>query len=252
MHSVSSAQLHENAELIVERFRPSKQPVSRSTPITFLIDYSTGKYLYMSEACLGIVGYTVNHFYETGLEDFLSKWHPADFVTLNDEIFPYSLDFLKPLPPEKYADIIFSYNYRVRNPKGDYVTLLQRHSYIPSNIPGMPIGVIGVAFDITHFKNDQSIVYTIEETIEYNGESMNEILFKKIYPVYEVDDRRCLSQRELEILKAISQGLSSKQIADKLCLSIYTVNNHRKNMLTKIGCKTWSELMNYAVKHGLV
>jgi DNA-binding CsgD family transcriptional regulator len=42
-----------------------------------------------------------------------------------------------------------------------------------------------------------------------------------------------LSKRELEVLRLLSKGLSSKEIALELSLSIHTVKNHRKNMLRK-------------------
>lgn len=43
-----------------------------------------------------------------------------------------------------------------------------------------------------------------------------------------------ISQREAEILKMISQGLNSQQIADGLFISRHTVNTHRKNILKKL------------------
>ncbi len=52
-----------------------------------------------------------------------------------------------------------------------------------------------------------------------------------------------LSTREKEILAYIADGLSSKQIADKLSISINTVANHRKNMLLKMGAKSSAELV---------
>ena len=44
-----------------------------------------------------------------------------------------------------------------------------------------------------------------------------------------------LTRRENEIRSLIAEGLSSKQIAAKLCISYYTVANHRKNILQKKG-----------------
>ncbi len=63
--------------------------------------------------------------------------------------------------------------------------------------------------------------------------------------------RTRLTHRELEVLKFIAQGFSSKQIADKLFISENTVANHRRNMLRKRGAKSSAELvssniLNYA------
>ena len=52
-----------------------------------------------------------------------------------------------------------------------------------------------------------------------------------------------LSKREKEIFKLISHGISSKEISDILCISIHTVNNHRKNIIRKIGKKNLKSLI---------
>lgn len=61
-----------------------------------------------------------------------------------------------------------------------------------------------------------------------------------------------LSDRETEITKLIAQGLTSKQMADKLFLSTHTINTHRKNIMKKIGAKGASEVILYAINEGIV
>ena len=61
-----------------------------------------------------------------------------------------------------------------------------------------------------------------------------------------------LSRREREILGRLADGLSSKQVADKLNLSESTIVNHRKNMLKKTNTKNIAELVRYAINKGLI
>lgn len=61
-----------------------------------------------------------------------------------------------------------------------------------------------------------------------------------------------LSEREVEILVGICQGLSTQEIADKLYISKRTVDKHRANILEKSGSKNTASLVVYAIKHGLV
>lgn len=61
-----------------------------------------------------------------------------------------------------------------------------------------------------------------------------------------------LSEREMEIIHLVTQGHSSALIADQLHVSIHTVNSHRKNILKKLGLKSPTELIIYAVKQGWV
>lgn len=56
-----------------------------------------------------------------------------------------------------------------------------------------------------------------------------------------------LSDRELDVLKLVAKGFSSKDIADKLFISIHTVISHRKNITDKLGIKSISGLTVYAI-----
>jgi len=57
-----------------------------------------------------------------------------------------------------------------------------------------------------------------------------------------------LSQRQLEILKLVGQGLSNIEISEKLFIGRTTVETHRKNMISKLGLQGSGELMRYALE----
>ncbi|WP_353094419.1 response regulator transcription factor [Methylibium sp.] len=59
-----------------------------------------------------------------------------------------------------------------------------------------------------------------------------------------------VSHRESEILACLADGLSSKQIAERLDLSVRTVETHRQNIKRKLGIEGQAELIKYAVEHG--
>jgi len=61
-----------------------------------------------------------------------------------------------------------------------------------------------------------------------------------------------LSDREIEVIKLISDGLTNKQIADQIFLSTHTVNTHRKNIMHKLGIKNTAGIVIYAVKEKIV
>ena len=61
-----------------------------------------------------------------------------------------------------------------------------------------------------------------------------------------------LTKREKEILLLIRQGFLSKEIASKLNLSIYTVHNHRKNILAKLNVYNVIEAINRAESFGIL
>ena len=77
-------------------------------------------------------------------------------------------------------------------------------------------------------------------------------------PIDDLDtaDATCdpvvLSNREIEVLTLISEGMTNVQIADKLFLSSHTVNTHRKNIMQKLRVNNTAAMVMYAVKSGFV
>jgi DNA-binding NarL/FixJ family response regulator len=63
---------------------------------------------------------------------------------------------------------------------------------------------------------------------------------------------RALSERELDVLRLICEGLSNREIATKLTLSVNTVAVHRANIMNALGVHKTAELVVYAIQHGLV
>lgn len=61
-----------------------------------------------------------------------------------------------------------------------------------------------------------------------------------------------LSPREKEILRLLSEGSSTKEIAEKLVISSSTVHSHRSNLMTKLGLSNRRELIQFARQHGLI
>lgn len=60
-----------------------------------------------------------------------------------------------------------------------------------------------------------------------------------------------LTKREKEILKLIAEGLTDKEIAERVFLSALTVITHRKNILSKLGLKNKVEITRFAIENGL-
>ncbi|GBD86186.1 transcriptional regulatory protein DegU [bacterium BMS3Abin03] len=61
-----------------------------------------------------------------------------------------------------------------------------------------------------------------------------------------------LTKRELEVVKLVSEGYTSKVIAEKLFISPFTVVKHRKNIIKKLHAKNFNEVISYAIANGLI
>ncbi|RZL68835.1 MAG: response regulator transcription factor [Pedobacter sp.] len=60
-----------------------------------------------------------------------------------------------------------------------------------------------------------------------------------------------LTKREVEIIRLVCQELNSKEIAEKLFIAEFTVNTHRRNILSKLGMKNTPALINFAKQNGI-
>ncbi|MBI5034681.1 MAG: response regulator transcription factor [Chloroflexi bacterium] len=61
-----------------------------------------------------------------------------------------------------------------------------------------------------------------------------------------------LTEREVEIVRLIASGMSSRVIAERLSISTKTVDTHRSNILEKLGARNSAELIKFAIREGIV
>jgi DNA-binding NarL/FixJ family response regulator len=71
-------------------------------------------------------------------------------------------------------------------------------------------------------------------------------------PSHEGNKPHVLTVREREVLRLIASGLTNRQIADKLFISVKTVETHRTNIMQKLDIHTIADLVRYAIKTGLL
>lgn len=70
-------------------------------------------------------------------------------------------------------------------------------------------------------------------------------------PGNEAAPHEALSDREFQVFRMLAQGTSVTDIANALHLSVKTVSTHKSNLMSKLGLSNPSELVRYAMKHGL-
>lgn len=66
------------------------------------------------------------------------------------------------------------------------------------------------------------------------------------------DDLEKLSEREREVLKLFAEGDSTREIAEKLFISVKTVGTHKQHILEKLDLKTTTDMIKYSLKNGLI
>lgn len=219
-------------------------------PGMYLLDYTSGRYLLVSKSMKMMLGFDRDYFIEGGLSLTLENYQPEHLRVFNEEIFPDRLEVLKKIPCQEHSNYVFSYNFQFKTKKGNYINLLQRNCFVKSDEKGNPLLSFGVVTNVDHYKNENPIIQTVEKinATDYLGDS--EIVLKKAYFMREED--RLFTKREKELLPWIADGLTSKEIADRLFISEYTVINHRRNMMEKCNAKNVTELISFAYRHRII
>jgi len=221
-----------------------------SIPMVYLLDYTTGKYITMSKSTEAILGYSSKEFMEGGINFTIERYLKDDLKLFNEKIFPDRLQILKSIPVIEQPQHIFSYNFRIRNSKGEAVNLLQRNCFIKSDDSGQPLASFGMVINISHYKKESPVIQTVEKLNNGSIGLPVETIHKKSY--YLHDEDQLFTKREKEVLLWTADGLSSKAIAEKMSISENTVTNHRKNMLLKSGSRNLVQLIAFALMNSII
>jgi DNA-binding NarL/FixJ family response regulator len=92
------------------------------------------------------------------------------------------------------------------------------------------------------------------QTVSRHQRYISQRALEVIINQQQVEDERpsILTETETEIVRAIAQGKSTKEIAAERFSSVHTITTHRKNIFRKLGINTAHEVIKYALRAGLV
>lgn len=88
-----------------------------------------------------------------------------------------------------------------------------------------------------------------------SSNSILSVMQKQLKQKLSCDDNNedeTLSERETEVLLQLIRGLTNKEIAEILCISVHTIISHRKNIMVKTGIRSQAGLALYAVSKSLI
>lgn len=73
-----------------------------------------------------------------------------------------------------------------------------------------------------------------------------------LQPDSELSPTRLLSKREFEVMCLLATGLNNREIADRLAISVKTVDSHRAHVLKKLNLRNNSDITRFAIQHGFI
>jgi DNA-binding CsgD family transcriptional regulator len=197
------------------------------------------KFLFASEGIRKMIGVEPS---ELDPSHFIAVTHPDDlsrFGLLRALTFTVE----KEVRERQKGSALGSFSIRIRNPSGVYFNCICQAYFFYSEFPRKAVYLLQVISNIDWFKPKKGFFH------HYLGKDMS---------LFRFPDEKLLNigpeftSRELEIINHIEAGLSSMQIADKLFVSVHTINTHRRNILQKSGKGHISELIFDLKKQGLL
>jgi len=204
-----------------------------------VFDLGQMRFLFTSKNILHLIGVTPE---EINPGHYTQRVHPEDEEKLGQaRSRVYKME--KAIFQAQKGSVLTSYNLRIRNAEGDYNELFVQDYMFFSPIPHKAVFLIQVITNIDWCKMKKDRFHL------YVGNDLS--LFR--FPDQALlDIGPGLSYREFEIIRLIEAGLGSKEIADKLFLSIHTVNTHRSNILEKTGKPHISDVIYEFKEKGLL
>jgi DNA-binding CsgD family transcriptional regulator len=210
-------------------------------------DYTTGLYEYISESVQSNLGYDLKGYTKEQLTNFMfSIIHEKHGEFLLNSLLPTVFQYFKENSTSVTGtDYRYTCSIKLKNIYNLFHWYLVDTVIIEVNESGFPLTTLITCTNINQFKKDECVYYNI---MKKNTDGVYEVMLEG------TDDNKKneynLTSREIEIINLIGQGYTNKQIAEKLYISLNTVQTHRKNLLKKIQCTGTAELTNFAFSRG--
>ncbi|MEW6584574.1 MAG: response regulator transcription factor [Nitrospirota bacterium] len=133
---------------------------------------------------------------------------------------------------------------------GTRIIFLTMHSDAPTAKRALQSHASGYVIKDNAFEDLLYAVLTVSSGGTFISPSVSEQILKA--PPAGAKELQILTIREREVLKLIALGFTNRQIADKLFISVKTVETHRTNIMQKLGVHTTADLVRHAFKIGLI
>lgn len=188
-----------------------------------------------------LLGYSVADYQEIGQMFFAEKIHPEDAYqcALNGVSI---LKLMSNFTADEKLNHKMVTEYRMLNADNRYVRLIEQYQVLELDSTGQ----IWLMLNIVDLSPNQN---------EAEGSKCKLLNFRtgQIIPMEESPKLQFeLTTREKEILKLVKEGLLSKEISDRLSISLHTVNTHRQRFLEKLGANNSMEAVIFATRYGLI
>jgi len=210
----------------------------------YIIDYVTAKFTYFSQCMEALLGVSPAAGLAMHPAEYMTKVsHPDDLPRIL-EIGNQFQEFCQTLPVEKLKDIRLVTTFRLKNKVGDYVKIVAQTCILSCSSEKIITSVfagVSVAAFISDFEVATGVVIDIT-----NGDQL------KSFSSKTVEAKERLTKREIQILRLLAVGYKNKEVAERLHISVHTVETHRKHIMAKLEVSAAIDLVWKAIEFNLI
>jgi len=208
----------------------------------YVVDFYDMSISYVSPSINDIHGFDPE---TVTFDDILNTIHPEDmsFVASAEET---NLKFIyEVIGKENITSYKSNYSFRSKLKNGEYCLLNHQAIVLTTDDKGGFGKSLNIHTNISHITNINNNTISL---IGLNGNPS----YTDIKVLNSSNSYTFFSKREIEIIKHLSEGNTSFQIAIKLNISENTVKTHRRNINKKANCKNTSQLLNICTSKGIL
>lgn len=224
-----------NQDLITEQLKRLDERGAFPDCLLTLIKLDEVKVLYVSSSVQRILGFSPEEYVNQNI--FLNRGGSTKQKNIHRDVVRSFEDFRNITPGEDIKDMKdIMCGVLIKHKDGSYKKTLLKHTLSSCKGNIWPLLVVGVRYDITEYLKGED--YWIYREKKVAGQ-----VISKLYRENN-NEKQLITPREKEILMLIASGLSSREVASQLHISIETVGQHRKNMIQRTHAKDTSSLIH--------
>jgi DNA-binding CsgD family transcriptional regulator len=228
---------------ILELNKPILQKLADiGNSIVTVFDMYKREHVFHSQNAGVVLGYSSELLEENSNHFIDDKVHPDDYAMLNHNCISI-IKLLMNFSEDEKTNYKLINEYRILNASNQYVRVVEQQQVLELDKRGN----FWLALSILDISPNQDVNSGIKSQIlNYRT--------GKFIPLIDTKENvnTALSAREIEILKMVKYGLLSKEISDKLSISVHTVNTHRQRVLEKLEANNSMEAIITASKLGII
>ena len=189
-----------------------------------------------------MLGYPACSLQGLSPEQYYSLVHTEDAKAVR-LCFDHLRDWIRETASLDFMEYRFVFHYRVKTRRQQYIYVLdEKHAFQNRSGQYLHFTLVKNVTPLQPFTHAKVEIYKLingdhRKIDEYVSRTMNAY---------------AITSREKEVLQGIQEGMTSKQIAKKLSLSVFTVRNHRSNIFEKARAENVVQLLTYAQASGWI